>query len=768
MNRPYRHLPFSRTALALSLSLFTLLGCQKASLNSTKENQRPGRGIHGASPYGTTAGYPPGYVPGPGGQLVPAQTLQQQLIPNPGGAHVIGVPPGVSAPPHIHPVGSIRPNGVPVVVGVLPPGQGAAGQGVVGQGALPRHQQMAGLEPRPSHQLQPGFGADTVSGHHGATASGSGSLGITGQQVTYPPIVTLPQGGTKVRFADGTEAVIPSNPNGTQGPIVVGQPGGTLAYQPTALRLDASGTSVSPDFQNEPFKEIFLPTSNLQKLLSCCGALGCGAPARVDVVAPAEPIAATPVQAPAAPPEPCANGVQESGDCKPILKELTSDTVVQPLAPNKKVNFLFLIDTSTSLRDDYAAIAENLPYATSQFPPDTEFKFAVMLGHGRGARIHNKDYFGKLYDAGDSDNTVLSANRIFQAIPNNAPPGARTSADVSIWLEKKFKGIGNITNGQQSISTWIPRDPTDAQGEALLANLQQFFDENLDLSNREFGFPDFEAALFVVIISDENDVCFDYSAANRTRKSANLPELQPMAQSASKKSDSTGVLRDPPESRAFDGDICSIPGKSKKYSHETVYNAIQEKVSKWQFANNFNSGKSPVQVTGVVFNPADKIKRNVPFGGDNEVGHGYLELINSFGMTPESLVNPKIGDIMAGLGSSLTTSIKGTNVLPLQVKETAIDLSTVVIASIQVVNLSKNSVVVTANDLLFLKQQTTTSSTGVGTAANPAEPRTLSEPKEPTYGSIVIPTAKLQDLFSSGKIEPGDHLAIQFRAMSKQ
>src|SRR5690606_15283042 len=115
------------------------------------------------------------------------------------------------------------------------------------------------------------------------------------------------------------------------------------------------------------------------------------------------------------------------------------------------------------------------------------------------------------------------------------------------WLLTKFRGGVD--------SERIPADRTQAQGEALLANLNQFLYKKYNQSSE---FPRKDAALSIIFISDENDVCFDYAAAN-----AGGLNLKPnFADRANGKTDQNGITRDLPEHNSFYSDaICKYEGR---------------------------------------------------------------------------------------------------------------------------------------------------------------------------------------------------------------
>jgi hypothetical protein len=149
---------------------------------------------------------------------------------------------------------------------------------------------------------------------------------------------------------------------------------------------------------------------------------------------------------------------------------------VQPEATrNSSVDLLLVVDSSTSLSEERARIASTLPSFLSALPEGADLRIGVMQGHGG-----TSSYTGKLYSPA--------------GVPRVLDTAKISTAQIQSQLEK-------------SLSTRVA-DPDDANGEALMFSLMRSLDADRIETIRSQGFYRESAALSVVFITDENDICY--------------------------------------------------------------------------------------------------------------------------------------------------------------------------------------------------------------------------------------------------------------------
>ncbi len=117
-----------------------------------------------------------------------------------------------------------------------------------------------------------------------------------------------------------------------------------------------------------------------------------------------------------------------------VCEELMADVITHQGARTNKIDVLFVVDTSASLRTEMPKIAQNITSFVAALPPHTDFRFAMLIGHGPGAVIQGEsDWFGRLYVIDkNSDRPVINAGVL-------KPVGERLTEDALVqWLEAKF------------------------------------------------------------------------------------------------------------------------------------------------------------------------------------------------------------------------------------------------------------------------------------------------------------------------------------------
>lgn len=233
----------------------------------------------------------------------------------------------------------------------------------------------------------------------------------------------------------------------------------------------------------------------------------------------------------------------------PLAQYCDEKTFYQPEAEiSKKIDLLFIIDTSGSIYEERAQIGQGIDAFFDALPNDVDAQVAVMLGHvGK--------YSGRLYRKKRGEDFVLSTQK---------------------------HSINSIKEVLSQRMKYPKSERASDGGEAGIYSLNEALKpENIERM-RDRGFLRDNAALVITFIADENDICFEY------------PEgLTP----------------------AYDGDFLEAPA-FKKYcgdiNHKTVYKKLTQ---------TFND--RPLLVSGILYNENSVF----PKRGENEIGHGYLDMI---------------------------------------------------------------------------------------------------------------------------------------------
>lgn len=145
---------------------------------------------------------------------------------------------------------------------------------------------------------------------------------------------------------------------------------------------------------------------------------------------------------------------------------------------SKKLDLLFVTDTSGSLDVERNAVATGIGNFISQLPANADYQIAVTLAHGP-----KSNYYGRLYKA-DSEPTVLRSKE-------------HSVTEIRSHLLKKLMTIQTDSD-------------TDG-GEAGLLSLNKALDSTrLEEIRSEHDFFRKDAVLAIVFVSDENDICAVY------------------------------------------------------------------------------------------------------------------------------------------------------------------------------------------------------------------------------------------------------------------
>lgn len=262
--------------------------------------------------------------------------------------------------------------------------------------------------------------------------------------------------------------------------------------------------------------------------------------------------------------------------------ECFNERFVQPEAEvSRKIDILFVTDTSGSLNQERAGIADGIDSFVEQLPSEVDYQIGVLLGHGS-----RSSYSGKLYASNKKESVVLRSSEM-------------ELAKIRSELSQKL--------------TRVKSDRSSDGGEEGLYSLTQALkSENLSKA-RAHGFFREDAALAVIYIADENDICARY------------PE---------------GVVpvpdRDRLEGPAFKRDCSNV-------TEESVLQALKD-----------HQGDQPLLVAGIVYNNL----QTVPHGGENELGYGYLKHISLANGLTIDLADGRYDEGLAKIGTLASVKLR--------------------------------------------------------------------------------------------------------------
>ncbi len=228
-----------------------------------------------------------------------------------------------------------------------------------------------------------------------------------------------------------------------------------------------------------------------------------------------------------------------------------------------KIDFLFVEDASHSLDSRRSRLSEIIPQFITQIDPAIDYQIGVMLAHG-GSSPHS----GRLY----------------------APMGSPLVLSSKLYRPHEVQTLLSNT-----LNT-IQRDVDEAYGEALLYSLSNSLTPEHLKEIRNAGFYRDNAALAIILITDDHDLCYPTQSYNST----GLQNFIPVTTA----SEMIGYRR-----------YCINPSTGRP-------SITSSKVFSWlkQF-----KGSKPLSLAGIVHRDGTKI----PKGKVESIGYGVIELVQS-------------------------------------------------------------------------------------------------------------------------------------------
>ncbi len=256
-----------------------------------------------------------------------------------------------------------------------------------------------------------------------------------------------------------------------------------------------------------------------------------------------------------------------------IVRTCREDRFTQAEARvSRKIDLLFVTDTSASLSQERRDIARGIDSFVAALPSDSDLRVAVMLGH--------------------SSRSIWSG-ALFR------------TRSVGPVLDLGSHGLGRVRSGLETLLSSGPSDWYGDGGEELLYSVARGIQGAPLEMARSQGFFRPDAALAVIFVTDENDICAAY------------PE---------------GVIR------VGDRDGLELPAYQRDcrgITHERVLADLRAL-----------QAERPLFVGGIGYINPD----TVPMGAENEVAYGIVELVAAARGKMVDLAGPGAERFSAGLG----------------------------------------------------------------------------------------------------------------------
>lgn len=237
---------------------------------------------------------------------------------------------------------------------------------------------------------------------------------------------------------------------------------------------------------------------------------------------------------------------------------------------SQSLDLLFVTDTSASLENKKTRIAAGIDSFVASLSPSTDYQIAVMPAHGSQGLAP-----GRLWKYRNNpyvlSSKTMTLSQIQRALYENL-----VEAPMDYWADGGEEGLYSLYHSMD-------------QGKIDTIRAQGFYRPN--------------AALAVVFISDENDICAIYPAGVKR-----VPDPEML------------------EEDAFKRDCAGVTPSS-------VYQRLLQ----------LQNGR-PLIVSGVVYNDLSTVPHN---GGQDEYGYGYMDLIKLAGGMSVDIAK---GDFNEGLG----------------------------------------------------------------------------------------------------------------------
>lgn len=249
-----------------------------------------------------------------------------------------------------------------------------------------------------------------------------------------------------------------------------------------------------------------------------------------------------------------------------------------PAQVTKKIDILFVVDSSGSLNEERDAIGDGVDAFVAELPADADVRIAVMPAHAT-------TWAGRLYRPSSTTPFVLDNQ-------------AMAMADIRAALRTRMRNVATetITDG----------------GEAGIYSLDRAMEPTQLAESRAQGFFRSDAALAVVFVADENDICARYPV---------------------------GV----------------VPVPDPNFKEGPAFNLYCQYVTPENTYTRLRGfqGDRPLLVSGVVYHEGSVF----PHTGENEIAYGYLEMIRAANGLAVDLAGGHVHEGLAQIGTLVTKKL---------------------------------------------------------------------------------------------------------------
>ena len=275
-------------------------------------------------------------------------------------------------------------------------------------------------------------------------------------------------------------------------------------------------------------------------------------------------------------------GETSDGGTKPgTTGECYTDKFEQPKQElSNSLDIIFVTDTSGSIDAERASIADGVDSLVAELPNGVDYRIGVMLAHSS-----KSGYTGRLWQ---------HSNRPYV-------------------LDSKTMSLSTIREHLRYNLTKGPSDSYADGGELGLYAFHRGLHDADYAAIRHKGLFRDDAALLVIFVSDENDICATYPAGVKP-----VPDPEGM-EAGAKKRDCKGI------------------------SPESVLARVKELY-----------GTRPVLMAGIVY---DNLK-TYPRSGENEYGYGYMDLIELSSGISMDMAGKNYNEGLASIGALVSKKLQ--------------------------------------------------------------------------------------------------------------
>jgi hypothetical protein len=405
-----------------------------------------------------------------------------------------------------------------------------------------------------------------------------------------------------------------------------------------------------------------------------------------------------------------------------------------------KLDILLIVDTSDSMHQERMHIANQMSEFIMQLSRDVDYRIAMILGHGPHS---DRARLGAPFKSSESqldqivikhDDVMASIEREVRAqVPNVSRDAIdhllrrKTAEQVAKVLSEKMHDGFDKSRRPRT----LPTDKSPAEGEAGLLNLYTALKDGIERDRlKQAGFLRDNAALAVIFVADENDVCFDYKANGVSPRFARKD------------------LYEKTEVVAFNDRLtCAGSVNGQRLNPRNVFEAAVRA-----------KGNMPIIMSGVLYLDNNIPRRGDKWNGDNEMGRGYLDIIElgngrAGGLAkmvsgqPADLSKEDFGRVLAKIGDFTNFSMKYEHVIQLTGLRDATDIEPATIKIFLVENFG------TSNEKRNLFN-------GTNVKFIPGDDRTT--------GKLVISYDTMEEVYAKGLVREGHKVVVQYQTRSNQ